>query len=508
MRPHTSSFKNEISLLGRQITCYISYSKATVLRIENSANMLATEDLKELVTEQDMTPGTQAIETIEIPEEKIYSVDIIKNGSLLKSLMKQCNVEMKYDLNIGQIFDVKLGLLINNSYEYIDYGAFIVYSKEYNIENETWQYICYDKMLWAMKKYTRLNITYPITVKNYLTAIANKVGFSFLNSNFQNQDKLIYKDYFAGKDVTYRDILDKLAEVTGGNILVHYYGNFPIASESLCVAYPTETNDTIDETNLRDININFGQQFGPVNKIEAYDKENNLYTVVSDSTSIEQNGETKISITNNPFIFNGEEESICQNILNQLKNVTYSINDFSTTGICYYDYLDLFTVSVNNTNYKCLLLNNEIKLQQGIEESIFTDALENTQSETDNYVNVQNKETQSQISDLDNDKVSRSNVINAINQSKEMSIINSNRICFTKTVIDTTDSDGFIDTELDSDYVVICATASFTNTNYGFITPFYNYNGDSYQWFLKIEDINRNPVVNTAITATVYYFRK
>lgn len=510
MRPHTSDFKNEISKMGRQIKTEITFYINPNIVLENSRlTNIITEDENEIITEKNQTPGSQSLNIYNIPEENIYSVDIIKNGTLLRSLMKQCNIEMKEDFNIGSVFNVKLGILVENNYEYLNYENFIVYSKEYNVENETWQYVCYDEMLWSMIKYTRLDISYPITVREYINVIANKMGISFLDSNntFVNYDKLIKKDYFTGKNVTYRDILDKLSEITASNILIY--------SGQLHIAYPNEANDIINEINLKDVNINFGKQFGPINNIEMIDKENNLYISAKDNQSIQENNENKITITNNPFVFNGEEEEISNNILNQLKNLMYSINDFKTTGVCYYDYLDLFTVSINSENYKCLLLNNEIKIQQGIEENIFTEELKNVETENDNYVNinVSNKDAQEDIQQLNNDKISKNNVINSINQSNELSIIDGKKLFYYKTFIATTDSNGFVDTKLYSNYIVVSATAVFeNNANYGFIIPYYTFNNDEsdneYKWYLKVEDKNKSAISNKEMTFTVYYFKK
>ena len=505
MIAHSNDFKNEIAKMGRQINAKLIYIVSSTISSEVNLDNIITEDGNEIATERDLRAPLQPQVTIQIPNERIYSIEIIRNGNLLQSLMQQCNFEVSKDvswLDIGNEFNVKLGVSIEDTYEYIDYGDFILYSKEYNAVNQTWQCICYDRMLWAMKKYARLNISYPITIRNYIQAIADRIGVTFASANeeFTNYDKLIYKDYFVNKNVTYRDILDKLSELTASNII--------IKSGQLKVAYPTESNDTIDENYLKDINVNFGKNLNPINKINLIDNENNLYFSYSNNSSIEQYGLKEINITNNPLVFNGQEEEIGQNILDALDDLIYTANDFTTTGVCYYEFLDLFTVSIKDENYKCLLLNNEIKITQGIEETIFTEELENTQTETGDYENISNKDTQSQINQINADKVSRTNVINAINQSKESAVIISSKFILIQNFTGTTDSDGFLDTGIDENYVLISATAQFNNDNYGFIIPYYYYNNGNPLWKLKIENKSKTALANTEINATIYYIRR
>jgi hypothetical protein len=508
MLAHTNDFKKEIAKFGKQINVELKYIINSNIQTEDAINNIITEDELNLETERDL-PNVGVIVTVTIPPQQIDSVQIIKNGNLLQSLMQQCNLELKKDsitnnISVAEELTLKLGVLVGNSYEYIDYGSFNVYSKEYNADSDTWRFVCYDKMLWAMKKYTRLNVSYPLTVRNYLQAIADRIGIEFgsANEEFTNYDKLIYKDYFIDKDVTYRDILDKLSELTASNIL--------IKSNQLKVAYPVETNDVIDKNNLKNINVSFGKTLNPINKINLVDTENDLYFAYKNDSSIQQYGLKEINITNNPLVFNNDEEDTGQNILDKLDDLVYTTNDFATTGICYYEFLDLFTVSIDDDNYKCLLLNNEINISQGIEENIFTEELKNTQTETNNYENnyTDNKDIQEQITNLIIEKISRNNIINAINQTKENSIIKTDKFILKKEITDTTDANGFLDTGLSSDYILISATANFNSNNYGFIIPYYYYNNNEPMWKLKIKNQNEIALANTEITVTAYYIRK
>lgn len=426
MRVHTNDFKNEIKQFGKQIDGRIyKFAMNYNLITENNSNIL-TEDNIQLITDN-LDTSSQAL----INSEDIYSMNIIKNGQLLQSLMKQFNFETTAELAIGDIVNPQFGLLVNGNYEYLDYGNYIIYSKEYVAENQSWNYVAYDFMLKSMVQYKPLNLSYPCTIKEYIIALADRIGLTFANASdeFTNYNQQVLKELFEGQNITYRDILDKLSEITASNILIN-------DNNELELGYPNETNDTIDEENLKDVNINFGEVFGPINKVAITETDGGYEYPAEDSQSIETNGLSQVNIVDNLFTYNGNSEQIAQNILNKLNGLTYSINDFATTGVCYYDYLDLFNVSIGEETYKCLLLNNEINITQGLEENIFTEKREDTETEENNYKTsiVNNKQVQFQINKQKGEieaRVEKNGIINAINLSEEQIKILANKLNIT-----------------------------------------------------------------------------
>lgn len=375
MRTHTSDFKQAIKELGRVIDGKIFYYPNYNLISEDDETILTEADI-ELVSEQYNNSSS-----IEIDSELIYSMELLKNGNLLKSLMKQFNFEAKYEINIGSVVNPKFGLEVSGSFEYLDYGKYVIYSKEYNLDSETWSYVCYDMMLYSMIKYIPMSsVTYPITIRDFIGEIANKMGVGFASSNdsFVNYNQLINEELFENKGYTIRDILDKLSQITASNILIN-------EDNELEVAYVNDTQDTIDEEYLKDVNVAFGKVFGPINRISIADTENELEYYAEDPVSISEAETTQINIIDNELATNGEEQNMCNAILNELKGLYYSLNDFSTIGVCYYDFLDLFNVEAKGETYKCLLLNNEISFSQGITESIFTEEPEDNETSGENY---------------------------------------------------------------------------------------------------------------------------
>lgn len=431
MRTHTSEFKEELKVFGRQIKGKITYYPSYDLVSESDDNILTEADLQ-IISEQ-----ANYDDPIEISEEDIFSISIIKNGDLLQSLMKEFDFESKIELNIGSVVNPQFGLLVDEDYEYLDYGNYIINSKEFNMDTETWSYVCYDKMLFSMFKYRGLsNVEYPITIKQFIDKLCNKVGLEFQDSEFVNQGQLIYEDLYKNRDVTFRDIFDEISKIVAGNLLIN-------DSDKLKVGYPTQTNDTINEDYLKDTNVRMSEKIGVINSVAILDSDNNLQYIAEDTQSIKENEMTRVTITDNLIAMNGETQEIANNILNKLNGLYYYANDLQTTGVCYYDFLDMFNVEARGNTYQCLLLNNEITITQGIEEHIFTEKFEEVETSANEYTTsvISNKAVQFKINQQEGrieSKVEKDGVISAINQSAEEIKINANKLSFEGATINMT----------------------------------------------------------------------
>lgn len=337
MRVRTSDFKNNVKNMGRQINSRI------------------------LVND-------------EVLEEELYSVTPHFQANILKSVMKELELQSSVPLGKGIIIKYELGVLVNGEYEYMDYGNYVVDSIE-KIENKNLYKIkCYDKMLYSMKDYEELEITYPITIKNYFIAIGNKLGLNVSNNDFYNSNLSIQQDLYAGLGYTYRDVLDEIAQASGGIVCIN-------ENDELCVKYPTRTNDTIDEEYLGRVNVEFGQKYGPINSIVLSRAEGSDNIYIKDQASIEQNGLCEIKISDNQIMNWNDRDAYLPDLLTALGGFYYYINDFTSTGILYYELGDLYNVQIGNKTYQCCMLNDEVNVTSGLKEIIHTDMPE--QSETD-----------------------------------------------------------------------------------------------------------------------------
>ena len=94
MKTHTQDFKDNICLLGKQQEVRITYTLNSEQVILNGENI------------NEATPH--------------YKAD------LLKSVMKELDIDSNTEIPLDTEIKFEYGLLINNSYEYIDFGNYIV----------------------------------------------------------------------------------------------------------------------------------------------------------------------------------------------------------------------------------------------------------------------------------------------------------------------------------------------------------------------------------------------
>ena len=334
MKTHTIDFKNQLTELGRELRGVITYNDVTL-------------------------------------EEEIYSITPHYNADLLKSVMKQLDIELSVDIPLNTIINCQIGIKVNNNYEMLNYGNYVVYKSEKQEDTGTYKITCYDKMLYSMKQNEDLGVDYPIEIKDYLIALGNKIGLSVANTTFYNQNMKIPSELYLGQDYTYRDILDEIAQATGSIICLN-------ENDEIEVRYPTKTNDTIDEEFLKDVNVNFAERYGAINTIvlSRSGESDNVYY----PSPLPQNP-VEIKIVDNQIMNFNNRSDYLEGIYNALNGLYYYINDFTSTGILYYDVGDLYNVRIGENTYQCLMLNDEINVTTGIEEIIHTDMPE--KSETD-----------------------------------------------------------------------------------------------------------------------------
>ena len=161
MKVHTNQFKENIKSMGKEIDSIITYGNTTL-------------------------------------HDELYSVTPLFEGNILKSVMKQLDVETSIDIPIGTVINYQLGVKVEENYEYLDYGNYVVIKSEKQEDLGTYKLTCYDKLIYSMKQNESLGVTYPIKIKDYLTALATKIGLTVKSGTFYNQDLYINEELYEG----------------------------------------------------------------------------------------------------------------------------------------------------------------------------------------------------------------------------------------------------------------------------------------------------------------------
>lgn len=313
---------------------------------------------------------TQNNEQIVLGNSEINSANLHYDGNILKSVMKQLDLDSNIDIPVKTVLTYEFGVKVNNQYEYINFGNFIVKDSKKQENTNSYILTCYDYMLNSMIDYESLSVTYPISVRNYLSAICTKLGVTFGSSsdNFINYNQNITEESFLDENgnsigYTFRDVLDELAKITASSICINNSGQ-------LEVRYITQSNVTIDESNLKNINVEFGEQYTV--DVEFDDQILNYMN----------------------------RQTVVTNALNHLNGIQYYLNDFDSTGITYLELCDRYNVQVGNETYSCVMLADEINVKRGLSENIHTEKPKDTTNEF-TYVNDVDKAVRSATITLD-----------------------------------------------------------------------------------------------------------
>ena len=322
-------------------------------------------------------------------DEQIISMNPHYEGSLLKTVMKCLDIELDCELieetsamagiaiagkavagvsevtEKNTIISPKFGVKADGDadYSYIEYGTYLIKESKKDEEKQTISLECYDLMLKSMIPYD-LTLDYTqnegssnITVKDFLDAICDRLGWKKGYTTFHNCDVLIDEEKYDLSD-TFRDALDDVAEVAGGMI--------GFVNDALTVIYPTSSGEIIDEESLKTLTI--GKKYGPINSVvlSRTPQEDNIYK--QDTDSINANGLTEIRIENNQII-DTHREDFMDGICEALFGLSFELYELESFGIGYLSFGDFFAIkTADGVEHKALMLCDDLQITQGVKE--------------------------------------------------------------------------------------------------------------------------------------------
>jgi hypothetical protein len=369
MRTHTSGFTNALKTFGREINAIITYQSTT------TSYILTTEAGDNLNTEDEYDLGTERGPVV-FDNTSLNRVTPMFKTDLFRTIMKGVEIDCNSSLPKGTWINVQFGVKVSGTYEYIDYGNYLIYKEpQYNADTKSYVCTVYDKMIESMVKYDDdpLSITYPITYENLIIAICNKFGWEYDLTGLVNASVEITEDRYSESNMTYRDILDDLCPACMGNFMFD-------VNDTFIVKYPTETGETITDENLRDINVTLGKKYGPVNSLNIRTADDIVLNYEKDETSIAENGLTEINIKDNILLNSVDGTNFITDMFTKLNGLEYYLYDISTTGLCVFEPLDRFTIAHDSVNYSVLMLNDTTYITQGLKEDCYVDEpIETTQ---------------------------------------------------------------------------------------------------------------------------------
>lgn len=361
-------------------------------------------------------------------KDRVISCTKSFNGDMFKSIMQYVDVELSGFVDVkDKEINIEFGVCVEAPYEYISWGSFIVDNEtiEKSIDKNTTKFTAYDYLCKSCVDYVDLNITYPIIVKEYLNVICEHLGYTLQTQQFINSTKTIDEEKFLAESYTFRDVLDHIAGATASVIVTK--------DNKLYIKYPTDIGMTIDENNLKSMNLQ--EKFGPVNSIvlSLQPQEDNYY--MQDAESIEINGLTEIKISNNE-ILNKHREEFANEIFENLNGWYFYPFEIESFGFAVFEPYDLIHIKDTDGNtYQSVVLNDTITVTTGINEKFYTvrpevsetDYSKATQDKKLLYrtileVDKQNKQIIANIQDVE---TSVKEIKNTINVSLSLNYVNT-----------------------------------------------------------------------------------
>mgnify|MGYP004496372853 CR=1 FL=1 len=280
MKKVNNDFRNALRgvRITRAIVSFISAKGAYVLTTENGDGII-TELNNLLLTENG---------NYELLDKNIKKINLLYNTELFQSVCKYFELESIEEIPLDTEIDVKIGVKVNDSYEYIDYGYYYVKNVEYKAETNTYMITAYDKMYESMLEYNdqEYRIEFPITVKNLLIKICEKFNWKYNFNDIANGDVFISKNVFQGLDITYRDILDNISQVIASNLLFDLDGKLVVR----------------DFQNIIDTLLMGGNSLYLKEALESNALEYSIDGKCEQETSVQSNIFDKTTITRNKYI--------------------------------------------------------------------------------------------------------------------------------------------------------------------------------------------------------------
>lgn len=375
MKPISNDFKEALKNI-KQIDAIISYAD------RENTNFIITQNSEMLLTEAQDYLVTESAEIV-IDNNGIKNSAIYWNTDVFKSVCKMLDLETSNAIPKGTELNIKVGLLVEGEYEYVDYGKFYTIEEpKYNLDAGTYSTTAYDKMVNFNIKAIENPLTFEegvtYTLKQYLEMICDKCGvlysFDFTNVVNKNKEVIDGNPYEANKDITYRDILDDIAECLGTNFIIN--ANNKITNKEIAM----NSQIIIDADILKDTNVYIGEKKNAIDGLQVYDG----------STMLNYYGESNsvFKIKNNN-IMNKNSQELMSGVLSMIDGFEYYTYNLETFGILALEPFDCFTVTYNNTNYLLCSFHNDIKLRGGLEEEISYEFKE--EDDTNDY-SVSNKD--------------------------------------------------------------------------------------------------------------------
>lgn len=297
-------------------------------------------------------------------DDDLISIKISAAGAICKSVMRMAEVKYvgSHDY-LGKYVNLGIGVVLEDtSVEYIDYGKFKVTEVNTQKGSDVITLKLYDQMYEALQQYA-LEPTYPITVTELVGLICTELGFTPPASVPNGDDIDITEEIFTESKLSYRQIIDQIAEATGTMGYISTTGVLTFKEIS-----KVALAETLTPSNL--LSLTVGNKYGVINSVvlSRQPQEDNI--AEQDAQSIIDNGLTEIKFSNN-LIVDSDRETYITAIFNELNDLYYYPIESKTEALFYLEVGDRISVTDPNSNtYETVITEVTFTCGNGVSETL------------------------------------------------------------------------------------------------------------------------------------------
>lgn len=296
--------------------------------------------------------------------DDLQGIRIQADSSFCKVVMRECN--FKYfgsHTYLGSTVNVKIGANVSGTAEYIDYGDFIVVEEKTDVASGIVTAKAYDHMQDALKEWGLTSpLAYPTTLLGLLQAICTELTWTLATTTFPNSALPIASDLFINQGMTYKEILEMIAEASGSIIYFDEDGELNLRQPSATVL------ETLTTSNLKTLKIE--ALYGELNTLvlSRMPQEDNI--IQEDAGSIATYGINEFKIVNN-YIVDSDRETYITPIWDVMKLLKYYPTETNTVGLGYFEIGDRIKVTnLAGEEFETVITSIDTNLQGGLSETL------------------------------------------------------------------------------------------------------------------------------------------
>lgn len=300
----------------------------------------------------------------------LISIKVLKESTIASTCLAVATVNLigDYDLMDKEV-SLAYGYKIDGIDNYLNFGTFKVDTVTKKEGSNSIELICFDLMRIFGVAVETMDLVFPCTVNQLIEYICTKFNAGF-NLPVKHGDFVIENEAYTNTMLTYREILEDIAEVT--NSIVYF------RNDVLQFRQEEDTCITLDESTLQ--SYDFQSKFGGINSLvlSRNSQEDNVYA--KDDSDIEENGLFELKFSDN-LLFDERRESVVDFLFKNYKDFSLYPFEAKTIGLGYLDLFDKIAFDVHGVKGETFITGSEIVIDSGISEVLFCNEIVKTSTQ-------------------------------------------------------------------------------------------------------------------------------